>query len=111
MHSIIYWTGAVVWMAAALAGAWLIVELFVGLANAISWLRWSCQGMTANGRKPRWRGFPSALMSKWVEFIGYRNKGQCTYTSADGDVWHGIGDWSVSPARQRAPGTNALSKD
>lgn len=100
MNTLIYAAGSAVVLLLAGAVGWLLVEIAVGFANAVSYCRFNLASMRLHGRTPRWRRLPASFCRLWVEYIGYRNRGAYQVTTGSGDVWRGIGDWTLCPPAQ-----------
>ena len=105
VDSVLWWTGAVVWMCVALLLIWLVIEILVGFACAVSWCHWSYRLMTLHGRKHVWRGLPKTFWRRWIELSGHRNNGDTSW-SGTGGYWRGIGDWKAFPPTPAVEGSH-----
>lgn len=97
MDALMYWTGVVVWLAVLVAVVWLLVGelMLVGLANSISYHRWSMTSPTSRFQlRKHWWQLLKSVARHAVEFAGYRNNGHQRRVDARGGEWKGIGDWT-----------------
>jgi hypothetical protein len=94
IHVAIYATGLGVWIAIAFAVGWVLFEIGIGAVAATSWCRWRAKVERVNGRPVRLKDIVEAFLARWVDFIGWRNKGRVDYF-CPGSYWKGIGNWKA----------------
>jgi hypothetical protein len=100
--AVFWWTGCAAWAGLSVVAVWFAWQVAIGLACAVSWIRWSYTLMTTHGRQPAWRSLPKTFFVRWFEFVGHRT-GETTW-QGEGGYWRGIGAWKVWPPNAIAQG-------
>ncbi len=96
MNELFWFTGLIVWMVAALYGAYLLGWVAWCAVVAIDWMRWAL----ATGKGPTvWRHAPAAFLCRWAYFV--LNGTGCTTWRNSGGAWDGFRKWTVYPPASR----------
>ena len=103
MHTVLWGTGAFIWIGIALFSIWMALEMAWAFVVTVSYFRFQAAGAKAHKKSLRWKYFIPAFWRQWIDFLGYR-KGSYRAHGLAGE-WNGIGDWRVyPPTEQREDG-------
>ncbi len=92
MDSLIYWTGAVVWILAAIFWVRVLWEVLAALARTVSWCRFVIACAKVQRVPLNWSRFHLAFLGMWKDQMLRE-----VTVEGVGGYWKGIGRWKVYP--------------
>lgn len=92
MSEVFWFTGLIVWIAAALYGAILLVWAAWCAVVAVDWTIWAIK---VDEGEVIWRRVPGAFLRRWVEFIRW-GPASFSFQNSHG-YWNGFRDWANRP--------------
>lgn len=95
LDQILWWLGVAFAVVLAVPAAFLLGELVLSLAAAVSWCGWAWALARTHGEPPTGWSLVRVFFRRWRDMWGYR-KGR-VFFSGPGGYWRGIGDWEVTP--------------